>query len=160
MRIALAASEFNAPIPDRMLEVAKARAAKLGVEVVTVVRVPGVWELPLAVKSLLARDDVDAVVAIGAVVKGKTEHDELIARTVALSLMFAQVDARKPVGLGITGPGMTWAQAEARIANAARAVDAAVRMAEDGRPRPKGKTDARRPRKGSLGSRRLSARNP
>jgi 6,7-dimethyl-8-ribityllumazine synthase len=143
-----------------MLKAAEAHAKKLGVEVVAVVRVPGVWELPLAVKSLLAREDVDAVVAIGAVVKGGTEHDELIARTVAIALMFAQVDAHKPVGLGITGPGMTWAQAEARIANAARAVDAAVRMAEHGNPRLKGRTGPRRARKGSLGSRRLSARNP
>ena len=160
MRIALVASEFNDPIPDRMLEVAKARAEKLGVEVAAVVRVPGVWELPLAVRSLLAREDVDAVVAIGAIVKGQTKHDELIAQTVALALMVAQVDARKPVGLGITGPGMTWAQAEARIGNAARAVDAAVRMAEHMKPRLKGRTGTRRARKGSLGSRRLSARIP
>ena len=160
MNIALVASEFNAPIPDRMLEAAKARARKLGANVVAVVRVPGVWELPLAVKMLLARDDVDAAVAIGAVVKGETEHDELIAETVAPALMRLQLEAGKPVGLGITGPGMTWGQAEARAGNAARAVEAAVRMAERLRPPPKGGTGARRTRKGSLGSRRLSARNP
>lgn len=143
-----------------MLEVATARAEKLGADVVTVVRVPGVWEIPLAVKALLAREDVDAVVAIGAVVKGETEHDVLIAETVGPALMRLQLEAAKPVGLGITGPGMTWAQAEARVRNAARAVDAVVRMAEQLQPPPKGRTRVRRARKGSLGSRRLSARNP
>ena len=160
MNIALVVSEFNAPIPDRMLEAARARARKLGADVVAVVRVPGVWEIPLAVKALLAREDVHAAVAIGAVVKGETEHDELIAETVAPALMRLQLEAGKPVGLGITGPGMTWDQAEARVGNAARAVEAAVRMVGHLGPPPKGGTRVRRARKGSLGSRRVSARNP
>lgn len=140
VRIALVASEFNVPIPDRMLAAAKAKAKELGARVVAVERVPGVWEIPLAVKRLLARRDVDAVVAIGAVVRGQTKHDELIATTVARALMDLQLAAGKPVGLGITGPGMTWALAEARVRNAARAVEAAVRAAGSG---PAGK---RRPR--------------
>lgn len=160
MKIALVASEFNAPIADRMLDAAMARADKLGADIVAVVRVPGAWEIPLAVKVLLAREDVDAAVAIGAVVKGETGHDELIAETVAPALMRLQLETGKPVGLGITGPDMTWAQAEARVMNAARAVEAAVRMAERGTPRPTRATGARRARKGSLGSRRVSARNP
>jgi len=129
MRIVLVASEFNAPIPDRMVEAARRRADALGATVVAVVRVPGTWELPLAVKRALARRDVDAVVAIGAVVRGETKHDELIAEAVAPALMRLQLEAGKPVGLGITGPGMTWRQAEARVENAARAVEAAVRAA-------------------------------
>mgnify|MGYP001563385900 CR=1 FL=1 len=129
MRIVLVASEFNAPIPDRMVAAARRKADALGATVVAVVRVPGAWEIPLAVKRALARRDVDAVVAIGAVVKGETEHDELIAKTVAPALMRLQLEAGKPVGLGITGPGMTWRQAEGRVENAARAVEAAVRAA-------------------------------
>jgi len=129
MNIVLVASEFNAPIPERMLEAARAKAEALGAAVADVVRVPGVWEIPLAVRAALARRDVDAVVAIGAVVKGETKHDELIAGAVADALMRLQIEAGKPVGLGITGPWMTWAQAEARIGNAARAVEAAVQMA-------------------------------
>lgn len=130
VRIALVASEFNAPIPDRMLDAAKAKAAALGATVVSVVRVAGAWEIPLAVKSLLARRDVDAAVAIGAIVKGETEHDELIAEAVARAMMDLQLAAGKPIGLGITGPDMTWEQAEARVENAARAVEAAVRAAK------------------------------
>jgi 6,7-dimethyl-8-ribityllumazine synthase len=129
VRIVLVASEFNAPIPDRMVEVARTRAKALGAEV-EVVRVPGTWEIPLAVRAVLARRNVDAAVAIGAVVTGETKHDELIAGAVARELMHLQRETGKPVGLGITGPGMTWEQAEARVKNAGRAVDAAVRAAE------------------------------
>ena len=129
MRIVLVASEFNAPIPDRMVEVARTRAKALGAEV-EVVRVPGTWEIPLAIRAVLARRDVDAAVAIGAVVTGETKHDALIAEAVARELMHLQRETGKPIGLGITGPGMTWEQAEARVKNAGRAVDAAVRAAE------------------------------
>ena len=130
MNIALVASEFNAPIPDSMLEVAQGKAKALGARVVAIVRVPGIWEIPLALRRLLSRRDVDAAVAIGAVVTGETKHDELIADAVARELMHLQRETGKPVGLGITGPGMTWEQAEARVDNAARAVEAAVRMVE------------------------------
>lgn len=160
MRIAFVASEFNAPIPDRMLEAAQTRAEELRASVVAVVRVPGAWEIPLAVKSLLRRRDVDAAVAIGAVVKGETEHDELIALTVAHELMHLQLETGKPVGLGITGPDMTWEQAKARVGNGARAVDAVVRMGKFLASGTRERSRASVPRKGSLGSRRLSARNP
>lgn len=130
MNIALVASEFNAPLPAKMLEAAKAKAAELGATVVEVVRVPGAWEIPLAVKGALSRPDVDAVVAIGAIVQGETQHDALIAGAVAEALLDLQLETGKPVGLGVTGPGMSWAQAEARVENAARAVAAAVHMAE------------------------------
>jgi len=142
VNIVLVASEFNAPIPDRMLEVARRKAKALGATVVDVVRVPGAWEVPPAVARALARRDVDAVVAIGAIVKGETKHDELIAATVADALMHLQLTRGKPVGLGITGPGITWEQAEARVDSAARAVAAAVRGART-RTRPRA---ARRPR--------------
>jgi 6,7-dimethyl-8-ribityllumazine synthase len=129
VNLVLVASEFNAPLPDRMLAAAEGKAKELGATVVEVVRVPGVWEIPLAVKRALARREVDAAVAIGAIVRGETRHDELIADAVAAALMSLQVATGKPVGLGITGPGMTWEQAEARVGNAARAVAACVRMA-------------------------------
>lgn len=130
MNIALVASEYNAPLPDRMLEVAEAAAGGLGAKVVAVVRVPGAWEIPVAVRRQLGRREVDAAVALAAIVKGETLHDELIAHAVARALQDVQLETGKPVGLGITGPGMTWAQAEARVGNAARAVEAAVRMAK------------------------------
>ncbi|MBI4416486.1 MAG: 6,7-dimethyl-8-ribityllumazine synthase, partial [Euryarchaeota archaeon] len=53
VRIVLVAAEFNAPIPDKMLAAAEARAKELGATVVAVVRVPGTWEIPVALRSLL-----------------------------------------------------------------------------------------------------------
>jgi len=76
MNLAIVASEFNRDITDRMVEKALERAKELGVRVTAVVRVPGTFEIPLAVQRLLGRSDVDAAVAIGAVIKGETLHDE------------------------------------------------------------------------------------
>ncbi|TLZ50747.1 MAG: 6,7-dimethyl-8-ribityllumazine synthase [Methanobacteriota archaeon] len=146
MNVVFVASEFNAPIPDRMVEAARAKAKALGVRVVDVVRVPGAWEIPLALRTILARKEVDAAVAIGAIVTGETKHDELIASAVARELMHLQREFGKPIGLGITGPRMTWTQAEARVKNAARAVESVVRMARASRA-PRGRP-SRRPRRG------------
>ena len=128
MRIVIVAGEFNPPLPDRMVAAAMRKAKELGVTT-EVVRVSGAWEIPLAVKAALARRDVAAAVAIAAIVRGETKHDELIAVAVADALMDLQLATGKPIGLGITGPGMTWKQAEARVDNAARALAAAVRAA-------------------------------
>jgi 6,7-dimethyl-8-ribityllumazine synthase len=97
---------------------------------VSVVRVPGVFEIPLAVQRLLERSDVDAAVAIGAVIKGETLHDEALMAAVPRALLEVELRAGKPVGLGITGPGMTDEQAAARVDKGAEAVDAALAMHE------------------------------
>src|SRR3972149_5278462 len=107
-----------------MLAAAREKADALGVKVVAVVRVPGSWEIPLAVKAIVGRRDVDAVVAIGALVQGGAKHDELIGDAVARALMDLMLANRKPIGLGITGPGMTWEEGEGRGGKAGRAGDA------------------------------------
>lgn len=127
VRLAIVAASFNADVTDKMVRRALKRAKALGVEA-EVVRVPGTFEIPLALHRLLAREDIDAGVAIGAVIKGQTQHDELIAHVVATKLLDLQTSTGKPIGLGITGPGMSYKLALRRIANAERAVDAAVTM--------------------------------
>ncbi len=128
MRLAIVASRFNPEIVDAMVERALDRAKEQGLKVTTVIRVPGTFEIPLAVQRLLEQSDVDGAVALGAVIKGETKHDELIIRTAADALMTVGLRTGKPVGLGITGPGMTYKQAKARLNAAARAVDAAKSM--------------------------------
>lgn len=128
MRLAVVASEFNREVVDLMVERALARARELGLQVPAVVRVPGVFEIPPAVQRLLERTDIDAAVAIGAVIKGETLHDEVIMNAAAQALMDVGLRTGKPVGLGVTGPGMTDEQAMARIDSAARAVNAAKAM--------------------------------
>ncbi len=128
MRLAVVASRFNAEVVDLMVERALARAKELDLKVTTVVRVPGTFEVPQAVQRLLERGDVDGAVALGAVITGETKHDEVILHAAADALMEIGLRTGKPVGLGITGPGMTDEQAMARIDAAARAVDAAKAM--------------------------------
>lgn len=130
MRIAIVAAEFHREVTDLMVEKALARAQERGIRVTSVVRVPGTFEIPLAVLRLLERGDIDAAVAIGAVIKGETLHDEALMAAVPEALLDVELRTGKPVGLGITGPGMTDEQALARVNKGADAVDAALAMHE------------------------------
>ena len=129
MKIALVVSEFNSEVTAPMERRARSHAETLGVEVARVVHVPGVYDMAPVVKRLLRKRDIDGVVMIGAVIKGETKHDELIAQAIANAGIALSVEFEKPVGLAITGPGMSDAQAEARIGNVTRGVDAVVKVA-------------------------------
>ncbi len=128
MKIALVVSDFNFDVTSVMLERARRHAEFLGAEVSHVVHVPGVYDMPLVVKRLLAQTDVDGITLIGAVIKGETKHDELIAGTTARAAVDLALQFNKPVGLGITGPGMDRMQALDRVDNAKNAVESVVRM--------------------------------
>lgn len=128
VRVAIVASEYNFDVTYAMLERAKEEVAFLGAELGPIFKTPGVYDLPLAAKALLSRKDVDAVVALGAVIEGETQHDEVVMQQAARKLADLAVDFSKPVGLGITGPGETRLQAQDRIENAANAVRAVVKM--------------------------------
>jgi 6,7-dimethyl-8-ribityllumazine synthase len=94
-----------------------------------VVRVPGVYDMAPVVKALLQRKEIDGVVMIGAVIKGETNHDEVIAHAIARAGIELALEFDKPVGLSIIGPAMTDDQAVARIGNAKNGVEAVVRVA-------------------------------
>ncbi len=128
MNLGVIVSEFNADVTYLMLERAKEHAAFLGVTVKEVVKVPGVYDMPVAAKALLARVDIDGIVAIGAVIEGETRHDEIIMQQATRKLLDISVETGKPVGLGITGHGMTRLQALDRIDNAKQAVESAYKM--------------------------------
>ncbi len=128
MKIAIVVSDFNSDVTHPMLERALAHAKALGADIARVVHVPGVYDMPLAIKKLLARKDIDGVAILGAVIKGETLHDELISNATARAATRLALEFEKPVGLGITGPGMTREQARDRIDNAKHAVEAVVKM--------------------------------
>lgn len=131
IRLGIVRSEFNEEITGPMEEKALAHAKKLGVEVVKIIRVPGAFDMPLAVKTLLERKDIDAVATIGAVIKGETEHDWVVAENAARKMCDLSVEYSKPVALGVSGPGVSWENAQARIDEyAKRAVEAAVKMVQ------------------------------
>ena len=128
MKIAFVVSDFNFDVTSLMLERARRHAEFLGAEVSHIVRVPGVYDMPLIIKRLLARNDVDGIALIGAVIKGDTKHDELIANATAAAAVDLALQFNKPVGLGITGPGMDRMQAFDRIDNAKNAVESVLRL--------------------------------
>ena len=116
-KIGLVAAEFNYEVTMLMIERAKAEAEFLGV-----------FEIPLAVKRMLEKDNVDAVITIGAVITGETKHDEVVVAQASRKVMDLGLEYDKPVGFGITGPGMTELQAMDRIEKGRDVVDAVVKM--------------------------------
>lgn len=124
----MVAAEFNYEVTMLMIERAKAEADFLGVKIVKEIKVPGVFEIPLAVKNMLEKEDVDAVITIGAVITGETKHDEVVIAQASRKVMDLGLDYNKPVGFGITGPGMTELQAMDRIEKGRDVVDAVVKM--------------------------------
>lgn len=130
MSVAIVASEYNFDVTSSMVERAKEEISFLGATLGPVLKTPGVYDIPLAVKALFARKDVDAVVALGAVIEGETQHDEVVMNQAARKLADLSVEYGKPLGLGITGPGETRLQAQERIENAANAVRAVVKMVQ------------------------------
>ncbi|MEM0317962.1 MAG: 6,7-dimethyl-8-ribityllumazine synthase [Candidatus Nezhaarchaeales archaeon] len=127
-RLAIVVSEFNFDITYMMLQKALDHAKVMGAEVKVVVRVPGALEIPIAVAKLLRREDIDAVVTLGAIVQGETKHDEVVAHQTARKLLDISLELGKPVSLGIIGPGASRTQAQERIEEyAKRAVEAAVK---------------------------------
>jgi 6,7-dimethyl-8-ribityllumazine synthase len=132
LNIAIVAAEFNSEVTSKMLELAVEKANILKINVKHICKVPGVFDMPILIDALLQRKDVDAVVTIGAVIKGQTKHDELISNVTAKILADLSIKYQKPVTLGITGPGMSDRQAHQRIRPVSeRAVDAAKKLFEE-----------------------------
>jgi 6,7-dimethyl-8-ribityllumazine synthase len=88
--------------------------------------------MPIIVDALLQKKNVDGIVTLGAIVKGQTKHDEVIAHSAANALIKLALKYKKPVSLGITGPGMQDRHAYARIRPVAeRAVEAIVKITNE-----------------------------
>ena len=129
MKIAIVVSDFNKEITSRMEKAAVKAAKSLGAEIAKKIHVPGSFEIPFAVKNILEKEKIDAIVALGAVVQGKTYHDILIMNTIIPKLMDVSLQYKKPLGMGIIGPRVTWKQAEERASEyAERAVKTAIEM--------------------------------
>jgi len=102
-RFAIVASRFNHFVVDRLVEGAVDALLRHGVDAksVTVVRVPGAWELPLVARRLAASSKVDAVIALGAVIRGSTPHFEYVAGEAAKGLAAAAHSAAVPILFGV-----------------------------------------------------------
>jgi 6,7-dimethyl-8-ribityllumazine synthase len=131
LNIAIVVSEFNNEITSKMLDVAVEKAKDLKLNIKYICKVPGVFDMPIVIDSLLKKKEIDAVVTLGAVIKGQTKHDELITNVTVRAITDLSIKYQKPITLGITGPGMSDRQAQARIRPVAeRAVEAVEKIAE------------------------------
>ncbi|MFH1848877.1 MAG: 6,7-dimethyl-8-ribityllumazine synthase [archaeon] len=128
-KLGVVVSEYNADITGLMSTIAVEHAAFLGAKVVATINVPGTFDMPLAVKSLLAGGQVDGVVTLGAVIEGDTDHDSIVANNTARKIVDLSVEYGKPVALGVSGPKMTRLQGHRRIEGyAKRAVESTIKM--------------------------------
>jgi 6,7-dimethyl-8-ribityllumazine synthase len=115
-----------------MLAVAKEKANSLKLKISYICMVPGAFDMPIIVDTLLKKKDVDGVVTLGAIIKGQTKHDEVISHSAARALTDLSIKYQKPVSLGISGPGMQERHAYARIRPVAeRAIEAVVKISKE-----------------------------
>ena len=102
-RFAIVASRFNHFIVDRLVEGALDALARHGADMerAVVVRVPGAWELPLVVRRLAASGKIDAIIALGAVIRGSTPHFDYVAGEAAGGLASAAQHGSVPIVFGV-----------------------------------------------------------
>ena len=113
--IAIVASRFNEAIVERLVAGAVDALVRHGVPtaLISVVRVPGAWELPLAARVLAGSGKIHALVALGCVVRGETAHFDYVAGPCCSGLAAVQQDTLVPVSNGVLTVN-DWDQAEAR----------------------------------------------
>jgi 6,7-dimethyl-8-ribityllumazine synthase len=127
MRLGIVASRFNEALVSRLLERAEQEAKKLGAQS-SVVSVPGALEIPVTLQWMAQSGRFDALVAIGAVIRGDTYHFEVVANESARGIMEVALESGLPIANGILTTDDE-AQAEARLDKGAEAVRVAVEMA-------------------------------
>jgi riboflavin synthase len=126
--LGIVVADFNSEITTRMERKAIETAGKLG-SGCRVLHVPGVFDMPLVASKMLSDKKMSALIALGAVIKGSTAHDEIVAKETAGKLSDLSLAMRKPVALGIIGHGASWDDADMRAEEyAERSVEAAVRL--------------------------------
>ena len=130
-RIAIVLSRFNGDVTNRLLESALAELERAGIERehVTVMPVPGAFELPLGAMALAKTRRYVAIVALGCVIRGETAHFEYVAGEAASGLQLAALETGVPVAFGVlTTENLD--QAMARADKGAEAVRTALEMAD------------------------------
>ena len=129
MNIAIVTADFNSKITHKMEEIAKKHAISLGEKIKKTIHVPGAFEIPFAVKKLIKNKEIKGIITLGAVIKGDTGHDQIVANNAAQQIIKLSLEYEKPISLGIIGPNVTKEQATARLENyAKRAAEAVIKM--------------------------------
>jgi 6,7-dimethyl-8-ribityllumazine synthase len=136
LRIAIVRARFNAPLTQRLAQVCIEELRALGVEAkhIRQVSVPGALELPIALAALAQREDYDALIAIGCVIRGETYHFELVADQSVAGVMRVSLDHTIPIAnaiLTVETEAQAWARVEEKGRDAARVAVAMANLLED-----------------------------
>jgi 6,7-dimethyl-8-ribityllumazine synthase len=129
--VGIVVSRFNGEISNRLLEAALAELDRVGVgrETVTIMTVPGAFELPLGAMALAKTRRYSCIVALGCVIRGETAHFDFVAGEAASGLQLAALETGVPVSFGVLTTD-TLEQAVARADKGAEAVRTALEMAD------------------------------
>jgi 6,7-dimethyl-8-ribityllumazine synthase len=130
LRVAVVCSRWNPTVTDALLASALEALSRRGARAsrVEVIRVPGAFELPVAARALLRARRFDAIVLLGAIVRGETTHHEVLGNAVANALSGLSAETGVPLGFGLLTCD-TMEQARRRTSKGAEAAEAAVEMA-------------------------------
>ncbi len=130
LRFGVVCARWNPTVTDPMLAAALDTLRRRGARAadVVVVRVPGAFEVPAAVRALFDSTRLDAVVALAAIVRGETTHHEILGHSVAGALAALSAETAQPVGFGVL-TCETMEQAEGRTDKGIEAAEAAIEMA-------------------------------
>src|SRR6266404_7678687 len=131
LKFAIVVARFNQAITEKLLEGAREALEKASADRFEVFHVPGSFELPLAAKMLAHRHRYDAIIALGAVIRGDTPHFDYVAGEAARGLQQVGLETGVPVIFGVLTTD-NWEQAEARAGGAAgnKGFDAAMTAIE------------------------------
>ncbi|HEX4745748.1 MAG TPA: 6,7-dimethyl-8-ribityllumazine synthase [Gaiellaceae bacterium] len=129
--VGVVVSRFNGTVTTQLLESALGELAAAGVrqEAITIMVVPGAFELPLAATALAKTRRFACIVALGCVIRGDTPHFEYVSSEAASGLQLAALETGVPVAFGVLTLDRV-EQAEARVSKGAEAVRSALEMAD------------------------------
>lgn len=129
LRFAVVVARFNSGITEKLLTGAQEALTKAGAKAVSVFYVPGAFELPFAARKLAKA--YDAIVALGAVIRGETPHFDFVAGTAAQGLQQAAIETGTPIAFGVlTTDTVEQAEARAGGAHGNKGYDAAMTAIE------------------------------
>lgn len=103
VHVGIVVADFNSTVTSNLVNGAVATLAKFGItgDQVAVFHVPGAFEIPFVVKKLLAKNEFDGIMTLGAVIKGETDHYDLICQNVSSGIMKLNLQGKVPVTFGI-----------------------------------------------------------
>ncbi len=130
LKVAILCARWNPTVTDALLAAAFESLASHGAQGANclVVRVPGAFELPAAAREVIETEKPDAIVALGAIVRGETTHHDVLAHAVANALALLSAETGTPIGFGLLTCD-TMEQARDRVSKGAEAAEAAIEMA-------------------------------